>query len=159
MTIRLPTVETEPGGGLNQIGIFPPLCIFPHFVYINTLYICQSSFSTTYHIPWIPKYQPWFRFDSSHTPWWSLLFAQIVSQLQEEALDEGRVAYSGLRGDGGMFSGVKMAPTTKPALHYPPKQFLLLHRNNNFYAKDTSNSIKRSLNFFSLIFFPPLQQI
>ena len=56
MTIRLPTVGSWPGGSLNQIGIFPPLCIFPHFVYINTLYISQSSFYTTYHISRIPRY-------------------------------------------------------------------------------------------------------
>ena len=56
MTIRLPTVGSWPGGSLNQIGIFPPLCIFPHFVYLSVIifynlsHITNSKISTISYI-------------------------------------------------------------------------------------------------------------
>ena len=49
-------------------------------------------------------------------------------------------------GGGGMFSAVKILPTTKPALHCPPNQFFLLNRHNNFYAKESSSNSRKSSN-------------
>ena len=58
-----------------------------------------------------------------------------------------------------MFSGVKMAPTTKPALQCPPNQFFLTHRNNNFYAKDGQQQQKHKALIFSIWIFSKWRQL
>ena len=59
MTIRRPTVGPAAppwGRSLNQIGIFPLLCIFPHFVYLSVIifynpsHITNSKISTISYI-------------------------------------------------------------------------------------------------------------